>query len=273
MARRALASQNSDQRRTKLRNFDENTITEAVLERVAGATDPRIRADQRSPGAAPARLRARGRARHRRNGSTASSFLTRTGQMCDDKRQEFILLSDTLGVSMLVDAINHPPAGGRHRDHRARPVLCPGCAGQARWATTSPAAWRAMPMIVSGSVSHRRRQAARRRDGRCLALRRRRLLRCAAARQDRRSRDARRASAPTQNGRFHFWTIKPARLSDPARRPGRRHAGGAGPPSLAAGACPFHDRGAGSRDSWSRMCSWPATSISTPTSCSASRTA
>lgn len=34
-------------------------------------------------------------------------FLTRTGQMCDEKRQEFILLSDTLGVSMLVDAINH----------------------------------------------------------------------------------------------------------------------------------------------------------------------
>jgi hydroxyquinol 1,2-dioxygenase len=34
-------------------------------------------------------------------------FLTRTGRMCDDKRQEFILLSDTLGVSMLVDAINH----------------------------------------------------------------------------------------------------------------------------------------------------------------------
>lgn len=34
-------------------------------------------------------------------------FLTKTGQMCDDRRQEFILLSDTLGVSMLVDAINH----------------------------------------------------------------------------------------------------------------------------------------------------------------------
>jgi hydroxyquinol 1,2-dioxygenase len=29
------------------------------------------------------------------------------GHMCDGKRQEFILLSDTLGVSMLVDAINH----------------------------------------------------------------------------------------------------------------------------------------------------------------------
>lgn len=37
----------------------------------------------------------------------AIDFLTRTGQMCSDTRQEFILLSDTLGVSMLVDAINH----------------------------------------------------------------------------------------------------------------------------------------------------------------------
>jgi hydroxyquinol 1,2-dioxygenase len=34
-------------------------------------------------------------------------FLTDTGHASDDKRQEFILLSDTLGVSMLVDAINH----------------------------------------------------------------------------------------------------------------------------------------------------------------------
>src|SRR5262249_52735273 len=38
-------------------------------------------------------------------------FLTRTGQKCGDKRQEFILLSDTLGLSMLVIALNHakPP--------------------------------------------------------------------------------------------------------------------------------------------------------------------
>lgn len=34
-------------------------------------------------------------------------FLTQTGQMCSGERQEFILLSDTLGVSMLVDAINN----------------------------------------------------------------------------------------------------------------------------------------------------------------------
>ena len=42
----------------------------------------------------------------------AIRFLTETGQKCDERRQEFILLSDTLGASMLVDAINNrKPAG------------------------------------------------------------------------------------------------------------------------------------------------------------------
>ncbi len=41
----------------------------------------------------------------------AIMYLTDTGKICDDKRQEFILLSDVLGVSMLVDAINHPKGG------------------------------------------------------------------------------------------------------------------------------------------------------------------
>jgi len=36
------------------------------------------------------------------------NFLTATGQMCDDVRQEFILLSDILGLSLLVDSIDHP---------------------------------------------------------------------------------------------------------------------------------------------------------------------
>lgn len=37
----------------------------------------------------------------------AIDFLTATGHTCDDTRQEFVLLSDVLGVSMLVDAINN----------------------------------------------------------------------------------------------------------------------------------------------------------------------
>jgi len=39
-------------------------------------------------------------------------FLTKTGHMCTDWRQEFILLSDVLGVSMLVDAINNRKPSG-----------------------------------------------------------------------------------------------------------------------------------------------------------------
>ena len=42
----------------------------------------------------------------------AIEFLTRTGQICSNERQEFILLSDVLGVSMLVDAINNRRTDG-----------------------------------------------------------------------------------------------------------------------------------------------------------------
>lgn len=37
---------------------------------------------------------------------TAIDFLTRTGQISDDRRQEFVLLSDTLGLSMLTVGLN-----------------------------------------------------------------------------------------------------------------------------------------------------------------------
>jgi catechol 1,2-dioxygenase len=42
----------------------------------------------------------------------AIMFLTDTGHMCNEWRQEFILLSDILGVSMLVDAINNRKPSG-----------------------------------------------------------------------------------------------------------------------------------------------------------------
>ncbi|KAK3681249.1 Intradiol ring-cleavage dioxygenase [Podospora appendiculata] len=40
--------------------------------------------------------------------SQGIQFLTAVGQICTDVRQEFILLSDVLGLSLLVDAIDHP---------------------------------------------------------------------------------------------------------------------------------------------------------------------
>ncbi|WP_436799534.1 intradiol ring-cleavage dioxygenase [Rhizobium oryzicola] len=42
----------------------------------------------------------------------AIRFLTATGQICNEWRQEWILFSDILGVSMLVDAINHRKPNG-----------------------------------------------------------------------------------------------------------------------------------------------------------------
>ena len=42
----------------------------------------------------------------------AIAFLTATGQKCDAVRQEFVLLSDVLGVSMLVENINQRKSPG-----------------------------------------------------------------------------------------------------------------------------------------------------------------
>lgn len=41
----------------------------------------------------------------------AIGFLTAVGQACDDTRQEFVLLSDVLGVSMLVETVNAAEGG------------------------------------------------------------------------------------------------------------------------------------------------------------------
>ena len=44
---------------------------------------------------------------------TGIRFLTATGEICDDVSQEFILLSDTLGLSSLVDLVNHSDVAAR----------------------------------------------------------------------------------------------------------------------------------------------------------------
>ncbi len=82
---------------------------------------------------------------------SAIQFLTETGQLCDDKRQEFILLSDTLGVSMVVDLINNRKPeratestvfGPFHRD--GAPEMPPGGNIAPRDAGTA--------MLISGRV-------------------------------------------------------------------------------------------------------------------------
>lgn len=88
----------------------ETQITANVLRSMEGAENPRLRQVMSS---LVTHLHAFIRDVELSEGEwmQAIQFLTRTGQLCDDRRQEFILLSDTLGVSMLVDAINHRADG------------------------------------------------------------------------------------------------------------------------------------------------------------------
>ncbi|MEQ1899960.1 MAG: intradiol ring-cleavage dioxygenase [Devosia sp.] len=93
------------------RDFNENSITDAVLDRFAGTPDLRLKRIMQSL-VRHAHDFVRDVQLTEEEWLAAIIFLTRVGHMSDDRRQEFILLSDTLGISMLVDAINHQqPAG------------------------------------------------------------------------------------------------------------------------------------------------------------------
>ncbi len=98
----------------------EQELTDLVLKKIAGAPDPRFREVMLS---LVKHLHGfiREVALTQDEWRTAIDFLTATGQKCDAKRQEFILLSDTLGVSMLVDAVNHR----RQQDATESTVLGP----------------------------------------------------------------------------------------------------------------------------------------------------
>ncbi|HEX8918599.1 MAG TPA: intradiol ring-cleavage dioxygenase [Chloroflexota bacterium] len=96
---------------TSRRNLDEITITEAVLEQLAGTPNPRLLQIMTSL------IRhlhdfAREVELTEEEWFQGIDFLTRTGHMCSDTRQEFILLSDTLGLSQLVVAQNHRRSPG-----------------------------------------------------------------------------------------------------------------------------------------------------------------
>jgi hydroxyquinol 1,2-dioxygenase len=94
-----------------MRNLDEHTITEAVLARHAGAGNERLKTIVTS---LVQHLHAFAREVNltEREWEQGIGFLTDVGHITDDRRQEFILLSDTLGLSMLVTAMaNRKPQG------------------------------------------------------------------------------------------------------------------------------------------------------------------
>ncbi len=81
----------------------------------------------------------------------AIGFLTETGQMCDDRRQEFILLSDTLGVSMLVDAINNRKSRAATESTVLGPFHVAGAPHRALGETICLDG-KGAPLVVSGMV-------------------------------------------------------------------------------------------------------------------------
>lgn len=81
----------------------------------------------------------------------AIRFLTETGQMCDDRRQEYILLSDVLGVSMLVDAINTRRPGGATENTVLGPFHVDGAPELAMGETISQDG-QGEPLLVRGRV-------------------------------------------------------------------------------------------------------------------------
>jgi hydroxyquinol 1,2-dioxygenase len=91
---------------TERHNLDENTITDAVVEQFARTPDRRLREIMT---ALVRHLHAFAREANLTEDEwfQGIEFLTRTGHTCSGTRQEFILLSDTLGLSQLVVAQNH----------------------------------------------------------------------------------------------------------------------------------------------------------------------
>src|SRR5579859_4279624 len=94
-----------------MRQFNEDTLTAEVVARLKDTKDKRLRELMT---AAVKHLHAFAREVHltEEEWFEGIKFLTAVGQKCDDKRQEFILLSDVLGLSMMVVALNHKTSPG-----------------------------------------------------------------------------------------------------------------------------------------------------------------
>lgn len=88
----------------------EQALTDQVVASLDGAADPRFRevmtALVRHLHAAAREVRLT-----EAEWQAAITFLTRAGQACDDRRQELVLLSDVLGISMLTVTVNQAPPG------------------------------------------------------------------------------------------------------------------------------------------------------------------
>jgi hydroxyquinol 1,2-dioxygenase len=119
-------------------------ITQAVLDRLAPDADPRF-AQIISAVVRHAHALVREVDLQPGEWMAAIEFLTKVGQTCDDKRQEFILLSDTLGISMLVvqlEQARRSAAALADRSAKAQPTEA---------TVQGPFYWQGSPVLPLGS--------------------------------------------------------------------------------------------------------------------------
>src|SRR6201998_3607722 len=92
-----------------MRELTPDTITDAVLDQMATTPDPRLKEVM---AAAVKHLHAFAREVNLTPGEWIKGieFMTLVGKMCTPARQEFILLSDTLGLSALVNGLHDKTA-------------------------------------------------------------------------------------------------------------------------------------------------------------------
>ena len=156
-------------------------------------------------------------------------FLTRVGHITDDKRQEFILLSDVLGLSMLVVGINNRRPPEATESTVFGPFFVEGSPGFANGDDLAKGA-PGEPCLMQGRVVDRRRRAGRR----ARTSRSGRPTRTASTTCSTPASTTPRAAAtcpPTTTGRFWFWSVKPEAYGIPDDGPVGEllQAGGRGP--------------------------------------------
>ena len=134
-----------------MREFTEKSLTEAVVQRVARTPDPRLKKIMTS---LIRHLHAFVREVRptQQEWEAGIEFLTKTGHMCDGKRQEFILVSDTLGVSMLVDFLNYGKHAGATESTVTGPFFVQGAPEIPLGGTIAGPNTPGEPALVSGSV-------------------------------------------------------------------------------------------------------------------------
>ena len=133
------------------RNKTEDDITAEALERFAQTPDPRLR---RIMLGLVNHLHAFVKEVELTEAEwfQAIEILTEAGRMCSDKRQEFILFSDTLGVSMVVDLINHRKPDGATESTVFGPFHRLGAPELPAGGNIAPRDKTGTPTLVSGRV-------------------------------------------------------------------------------------------------------------------------